>query len=128
VYLDGAYLPDMGLIQELSPGDIQSLELMPPMEASYRYGRQAENGALVITTMFGAAESAARSAALSADHRRHLTYLGVGTATGIFGSLVYASGQGLFDGGVSFNGDMLPVAGIVALGVTLGEVFYRISR
>jgi hypothetical protein len=132
VYLDGAYMGPNALegtsfLDNLTTEEIFSLELVPPSDAVYRYGRQAQNGALSITTMMGAAEAAARQAAFSDDQRRHMKYLGVGTAVGIFGAVGYAFGAGLFDGGVSFNGDMLPVAGIVALGIGIGELLFRRS-
>jgi len=126
-YLDDAYVPaSPGLLEEYPTSEIYSIELMPPSEAVYRYGRQAANGALVVTTMMGAAEAAARRSAIDEDQRRHWKYLGVGTAVGIFASFGYALSNGFFDSGVDFNSEVLPVAGVTVFSIGLGEVLYRI--
>ena len=127
-YLDGAYIPaSPGLLDEFPMSETYSVELMPPSEAMYRYGGQGANGALVITTLMGAAESAARRTAISDIQRRHWKYLGIGTGAGIFGAFGVALSQGFFDGGgVNFSGEVLPVAGVVALGIGLGELLFRL--
>jgi hypothetical protein len=130
-YLNDAYLGPNGLagssiLDELTTAEVFSVELVPPSEAVYRFGRQAETGALVVTTMMGAAESAARQATVGAEQRRHWLYLSAGAAAGVFGGVGYAYSQGLFDGrGASFNKSVLPVAGIVALGIGIGEILFR---
>lgn len=126
-YLDDAFIPaSPGLLEEYPTSEIYSIELIPPSEAVYRYGRPAANGALVVTTMMGAAEAAARRSAINEDQRRHWKYLGVGTAVGIFASFGYALSNGFFDSGVSFNSEVLPVIGVTMFGIGLGEVFFRI--
>lgn len=53
VYVDGVRVPaeDIGLMLDgLAPEDVASVELLPPSEATFRYGTVAGDGALVITT------------------------------------------------------------------------------
>lgn len=126
VFLDGDLLPDMGFVQRLSTADIQTVELIPPLEASFRYGMAAEHGALVITTRMGAAEAIANQVPLTPLQRQHRSYLMAGTGAGLLGGIAYGLGSGLFKAqGVSFTSDVLPAMGIVAVGVALGELAYR---
>ncbi len=128
-YLDGAYIPSTaGILDEYPTDGLFSIELVPPSEAVYRYGRQAAHGALVITTMIGAAETASMRASISEEKRRHWTYLGVGTAVGIFGAFGYALASGSFGEGVGFNSGVLPMAGVTAFSIGVGEILYRIRR
>jgi hypothetical protein len=127
-YLGPGALEGASILEQLSPSEIFSVELVPPTEAVYRFGRIAGNGALVITTLMGAAEAAARHASVEDLQRRHWTYLGFGAGAGVFGGVAYAYSQGLFEGGgTSFNSSVLPVVGIVALGIGIGELFFRRS-
>jgi hypothetical protein len=127
VFLDGDLLPDMGFVQRLSTEEIQTVELIPPQDASFRYGMAAENGALVITTRMAAAQAVADQQPLTPLQERHRAYLTAGTAGGLLGGIAYGLASGLFKGqGVSFASDVLPAFGIVAAGVAVGELAFRI--
>ena len=126
VFLDGDLLPDMGFVQRLSTEDIQTVEMVPPLDASFRYGIVAENGALVITTRRGAAEAIANQVPLTSLQAQHRVYLFAGTGAGVLGGIVYGLGSGLFKAqGVSFTNDVLPAFGIIVAGLGLGELAFR---
>jgi hypothetical protein len=126
VLLDGDLLPDLGFVQRLSIEDIQTVELVPPLDASLRYGMAAQNGALVITTRMAAAETVASQVPLTPLQQRHRAYLMAGTVGGILGGVAYGVASGLFQSqGVSFTSDFLPALGIVVAGLGVGELAFR---
>ncbi len=51
----GPIQPPSSLILDMSPEDIESVEVLSPVQAQFRYGQEGANGALVIETRRGSA-------------------------------------------------------------------------
>lgn len=130
-YVDGVYMGGDPLevslyLRDLPTTELQSVAFLPPREAAIRYGSQAGNGALVITTRRGAAEELLERALLERTGVHHRRFLWVGATAGVVGGFGFALLRRGFSKRATFEADLYPFLGILAAGVGMGEVLYRL--
>jgi hypothetical protein len=124
------------LLYDLPVSDAQSVEFLPPMEATTRFGHVGSDGVVAITTRRGselATQHPFGGGVPPGESSAHASYVAIGAGVGFLGAFGAAYGPGLFDRQAEFcttdcGRKTLQLVGAILIGAGLGELLYRSRR